>query len=174
MALRPKTICRKGGCGRLIDAPGYCDRHTQLAVGWNRSHADKSSAERGYGYAWQQVRKRILSRDKGLPEISFIAIPDVRNVLENKNVIWLSQTDEQNYYGNSITGEVFSNYLVPPTSQLPGQFDEGYPRWFREVAFVNGNDFRSRSDLYIRVRNRILFWGPATMRIRWIPRNWPS
>lgn len=69
MAGRPKTICRKAGCGRLIDAPGYCDRHAQLAVGWNRSHADKSSTERGYGYAWQQLRKRVLSRDKGLCQI---------------------------------------------------------------------------------------------------------
>jgi 5-methylcytosine-specific restriction protein A len=69
MAPRPKTICRKAGCGRLTDAPGYCERHAQLAIGWNRSHAEKSSTERGYGYAWQQLRKRILSRDCGLCQI---------------------------------------------------------------------------------------------------------
>lgn len=69
MVARPKTICRKGGCGALIDAPGYCGKHAQLATGWNRSHGEKTSAQRGYGYAWQQLRKRILSRDKGLCQI---------------------------------------------------------------------------------------------------------
>ena len=69
MAARPKTICRKVGCGRLIDAPGYCDKHAKLSTGWNRSHGEKSSAERGYGYAWQQLRKRILTRDAGLCQI---------------------------------------------------------------------------------------------------------
>lgn len=69
MVARPKTICRKAGCGKLIDAPGYCAKHAQLAVGWNRSHSDKSSTERGYGYAWQQLRSRILRRDAGLCQI---------------------------------------------------------------------------------------------------------
>jgi 5-methylcytosine-specific restriction protein A len=69
MADRPKTICRKAGCGKLIDAPGYCARHAALATGWNRSHSGKSSTDRGYGYAWQQLRKRILSRDCGLCQI---------------------------------------------------------------------------------------------------------
>ena len=69
MVARPKTICRKAGCGKLIDAPGYCAKHAQLAVGWNRSHSDKSSTERGYGYAWQQLRSRILRRDAGICQI---------------------------------------------------------------------------------------------------------
>jgi 5-methylcytosine-specific restriction protein A len=56
-------------CGALIDAPGYCVKHAQLKTGWARSHGDKTSAERGYGYAWQQTRKRILSRDAGLCQI---------------------------------------------------------------------------------------------------------
>ncbi len=69
MAARPKSICRKVACGALIDAPGYCEKHAQQAVGWNRSHGDKSSTERGYGWAWQQLRARILSRDGGLCKI---------------------------------------------------------------------------------------------------------
>jgi len=69
MVARPKTICRKGGCGALIDAPGYCDKHAPLKSGWNRSHGTKNSTERGYDYAWQQLRKRILRRDKGLCQI---------------------------------------------------------------------------------------------------------
>lgn len=69
MAARPKTICRKPGCGALVDAPGYCDKHAQLKTGWNRSHNGATSAERGYGYAWQQLRKKVLARDSGLCQI---------------------------------------------------------------------------------------------------------
>lgn len=69
MAARAKSICRKVACGALIDAPGYCARHAQQAVGWNRSHGDKSSTERGYGATWQKTRKAVLSRDKGLCRI---------------------------------------------------------------------------------------------------------
>jgi len=69
MAARPKTICRKVGCGRLVDAPGYCDRHVKQSSGWVRSNGDKTSAQRGYGYEWQQRRERILQRDCGLCQI---------------------------------------------------------------------------------------------------------
>ena len=69
MPPRPKTLCRKVGCGALIDAPGYCARHAKQAIGWNRSNEGKTSTERGYDYAWQQRRKRILSRDGGLCQI---------------------------------------------------------------------------------------------------------
>jgi 5-methylcytosine-specific restriction protein A len=69
MPPRPKSICRKVACGALIDAPGYCEKHKQQASGWVRSHGDRTSAQRGYGYAWQQTRERILSRDCGLCQI---------------------------------------------------------------------------------------------------------
>jgi len=35
-------------------------------VGGFADPARGSSSSRGYGYAWQQLRKQILSRDKGL------------------------------------------------------------------------------------------------------------
>jgi 5-methylcytosine-specific restriction protein A len=69
MAARPKAICRKVACGALIDAPGYCEKHAKQAVGWERTNGDKTSAQRGYGYAWQKTRERILSRDAGLCQI---------------------------------------------------------------------------------------------------------
>ena len=69
MAARPKAICRKAACGALIDAPGYCLKHVQLKTGWNRSHGDQTSAQRGYGYQWQQIRARVLKRDAGLCQI---------------------------------------------------------------------------------------------------------
>lgn len=53
----------------MIDAPGYCDKHAQLTSGWAKSQGDKTAAQRGYDYAWQQLRKRILSRDGGLCQI---------------------------------------------------------------------------------------------------------
>ena len=43
MAARPKTLCRKVGCGRLVDAPGYCAQHAKQATGWNRSNQGKTS-----------------------------------------------------------------------------------------------------------------------------------
>lgn len=69
MAARPKSICRKVSCGVLLDAPGYCAKHAPLAVGWNRSHGDKSSTERGYGGDWRKRRARVLTRDCGLCQI---------------------------------------------------------------------------------------------------------
>jgi 5-methylcytosine-specific restriction protein A len=69
MPPRPKSICRKVACGALIDGPGYCEKHAKQTSGWVRSHGDKSSSQRGYGYAWQQTRERILSRDAGLCQI---------------------------------------------------------------------------------------------------------
>jgi 5-methylcytosine-specific restriction protein A len=69
MVARPKSICRKVACGKLIDAPGYCEQHADQSSGWVRSNGEKTSAQRGYGYAWQQTRERILSRDCGLCQI---------------------------------------------------------------------------------------------------------
>lgn len=78
MPSRPKSVCRKVACGALVDEPGYCAKHAKQATGWNRSHGDKTAAQRGYGYEWQQRRKRILARDGGLcqikgPGCSFVA-----------------------------------------------------------------------------------------------------
>jgi 5-methylcytosine-specific restriction protein A len=53
----------------LIDAPGYCERHAKQKSGWERSNGGQTSSQRGYDYAWQQRRKRILSRDCGLCQI---------------------------------------------------------------------------------------------------------
>lgn len=66
MASRPKSICRKVACGKLLDAPGYCERHATQAVGWNRTNGELTSSQRGYDYRWQKKRELILKRDKGL------------------------------------------------------------------------------------------------------------
>lgn len=69
MAPRPKSICRKVACGALIDAPGYCAKHAQQSSGWARSNDGRSSTERGYDYAWQKRRERVMARDSGLCQI---------------------------------------------------------------------------------------------------------
>jgi 5-methylcytosine-specific restriction enzyme A len=61
--------CRFRGCsGLVVDGSGYCEQHAKLKSGWN--HPDRgSAAERGYGYAWQQLRLLILRRDCGLCQV---------------------------------------------------------------------------------------------------------
>jgi len=62
MPARPKSICRQPGCGRLINAPGYCDRH-EFHDQERKAKADKrrqSSHQRGYSYQWSQARELFL------------------------------------------------------------------------------------------------------------------
>lgn len=66
MAQRPNKPCRT--CRALTrNASGYCDQHASNTSGWNRRE-DKagSTTQRGYGYAWQQLRAQILKRDQYL------------------------------------------------------------------------------------------------------------
>lgn len=52
-------------CGVLVQGGGArCPAHKAIGKFGDRSRG--SSHERGYGWQWQQLRKRILSRDKGL------------------------------------------------------------------------------------------------------------
>lgn len=62
--------CREFGCPNLVKSrgqKGYCDDHSSKRSGWNRRVDRKgSTTERGYGYAWQKLRKQILQRDNYL------------------------------------------------------------------------------------------------------------
>lgn len=52
-------------CGVLVLGGGSrCPAHKALGKFGDRSRG--SSHERGYGWQWQQLRKRILARDRGL------------------------------------------------------------------------------------------------------------
>ena len=43
---------------------GYCDDHSDQRSGWTRRTERKgSTTSRGYGYAWQKLRKEVLHRD---------------------------------------------------------------------------------------------------------------
>jgi 5-methylcytosine-specific restriction protein A len=62
VALGAKFICRRAGCGALLDSPGYCPQHTNS----QRRAADaerKTSSERGYGYRWQKARHTYLKNN---------------------------------------------------------------------------------------------------------------
>lgn len=62
--------CREWACPNVIKSrhqKGYCDNHADKRSGWSkRVDRTGSTTDRGYGYAWQKLRKRILERDKYL------------------------------------------------------------------------------------------------------------
>lgn len=59
-----KTVCRYPGCGRTCHG-GYCDRHKDQAKqqAAARDQRRGSSAQRGYGYKWQQARLDHLAKE---------------------------------------------------------------------------------------------------------------
>jgi 5-methylcytosine-specific restriction protein A len=72
MTQRAPSPCRHTGCPVLVkDGSGYCDKHQPAG-----SFADPyrgSRHARGYGTAWDKLRKLILSRDKGLCQVCLAA-----------------------------------------------------------------------------------------------------
>jgi 5-methylcytosine-specific restriction protein A len=68
MPRRWKTICRAAGCMIALDSPGYCAGHAHIARGaWETTRT--SSAARGYGHRWGQLRTQVLIRDRGLCQV---------------------------------------------------------------------------------------------------------
>lgn len=67
-AMRP---CRHTGCGKLVsDGSGYCEAHqSDRKLGTFADGRRSTRHERGYGSEWEKIRKRILSRDKGLCQV---------------------------------------------------------------------------------------------------------
>jgi len=62
MPSRAKSICRHPGCGRLIDAPGYCSKHAQEPA-LRKAKVDRhrlTPHQRGYNYQWRQARRVFL------------------------------------------------------------------------------------------------------------------
>lgn len=64
-AARP---CRHPGCHKLVrNGSGYCEQHqADRNLGKFGDSRRGSRQSRGYGAEWEQKRKKILSRDKGL------------------------------------------------------------------------------------------------------------
>lgn len=56
-----KCICRAPGCGKLIDAPGHCDRHKKQ-VRKEQDQRRGTAAERGYDSRWAKARVFYLRK----------------------------------------------------------------------------------------------------------------
>lgn len=61
MPSRPKSICRAPGCGKLIDAPGHCDKHKKAQRKEQDEHRG-TAAERGYDSKWAKARTFYLRK----------------------------------------------------------------------------------------------------------------
>lgn len=63
MVARP---CRATNCANLVKSPaqrGYCDAHAEMRGAFARGKESGSTTKRGYGSAWQRLRKQVLERD---------------------------------------------------------------------------------------------------------------
>lgn len=61
MPARPKSICRAPACGKLLDAPGYCDKHMKAARKDQDEHRG-TAVERGYDGKWAKARTFYLRK----------------------------------------------------------------------------------------------------------------
>ena len=69
MPQRPGKACRVPNCSEIVkdhSNQGYCLTHKSRQSWGNHQRLNGTSAQRGYGYAWQQLRKKVLERDKHL------------------------------------------------------------------------------------------------------------
>lgn len=61
-----KRVCRAPGCSATTTARhGYCEKHADLAVGWNQYRSTSAASGRG-GRPWRRLREQILQRDRHL------------------------------------------------------------------------------------------------------------
>ena len=63
MAINAPKACSTAGCGKAhTNSHGHCDTHKANRHGWSQVSRHK----RGYGTAWDKLRKIILNRDMQL------------------------------------------------------------------------------------------------------------
>lgn len=63
MAQGAMRLCRKAGCGKAHgNGHGYCEAHLADRHTWKGGNTTK----RGYGWAWQKLRSKIMERDKAM------------------------------------------------------------------------------------------------------------
>jgi 5-methylcytosine-specific restriction enzyme A len=61
MPARPKSICRAPACGKLLDAPGHCEKHKK-AIRKEQDEQRGTAAERGYDSKWVKARAFYLRK----------------------------------------------------------------------------------------------------------------
>jgi 5-methylcytosine-specific restriction protein A len=61
MPARMKSVCRAPACGKLLDTPGFCDKHKKAA---RKEQDDRrgTAAERGYDSRWTKARAYYLRK----------------------------------------------------------------------------------------------------------------
>ena len=57
--------CTHPGCGKLVHGSSRCEAH-KVAAGSFADRRRGSRHQRGYGTAWDKLRKEILKRDAGM------------------------------------------------------------------------------------------------------------
>lgn len=66
MPQRAPTICAHPGCGTLTYNESHCPQHIKLK-GWSGNEQARGDRHaRGYGYAWEKLRTKVLKRDNHL------------------------------------------------------------------------------------------------------------
>lgn len=65
MPVSPPRPCTYPGCGVLVHNASRCEAH-KVQVGTFADARRGSRHERGYGSAWDKLRKEILARDAGV------------------------------------------------------------------------------------------------------------
>jgi 5-methylcytosine-specific restriction protein A len=65
--------CRSPGCIRMAGPGGYCADHVRPRPGTFADRDRGSSAARGYGYRWRQLRAHVMARDGGLCQVCLLA-----------------------------------------------------------------------------------------------------
>ena len=66
MPSRAGKVCGFSYCHKVADSgERYCTKHSERKTGWQRGYRG-TATERGYGYQWTKLRKRILERDRYL------------------------------------------------------------------------------------------------------------
>ena len=66
MPTRSPSICGHAGCGRLVTTGPRCEIHKKM-FGWYKYEQEQGNRHaRGYGYKWEKLRIKILTRDNYL------------------------------------------------------------------------------------------------------------
>ncbi|AMO58595.1 HNH endonuclease [Endozoicomonas montiporae] len=68
MPARLKRACRQPLCpGTTTHKSGYCEKHQKTESGWQKRQSRQGNRhKRGYGSAWEKLRKQALQRDSYL------------------------------------------------------------------------------------------------------------
>ena len=123
MPHKPKTPCRHPGCPNLVPAgTAYCDEHRSLHPEYVRG-----ASSRGYGSAWQRVRRRFLQAhplcEECLKQGRYTKATDVDHIVAHRGDADLFYVKLGPYLGNEYKKE-----------NLPSGLATVNQRWEKRVS----------------------------------------